>query len=659
MSTEAERLNLNQETRECVYFGMKNRRDSTVYDDETGGVTDETVNLSSRPMPRKVERYLQRDNEAKDAVFESFLKAVEKGNVKRVSAFLQSEAIDVNMETIRDRQPVTALQLAAEQNNFDLVKLLLKNGAKLIEKVGHPDKDEDIHISLIRIRRYQAIVNPAYLCQAFVNPLAAAFNLSGELSQLSKQKSTHDVSNCLILEMDEKLQQLASDLLNECRNSDEVLTLLNGRADCTPNSFVSRWLRSPKFQLVELALEKQQKPFIASSHCQHVLRQAWLDGHPMGGLKNSSAIWTLIYTIHCFLVFGVLQPFIAIVYILFPCSAIGNKISSPKNKFVMFLYSNIFFLALAVSVSMTKSVEDKDGTEILDNSVDVHYLLVIALFIFVCGTIWSYVYEMAKVGLGCFLSVPINIMDLLIVFCFFISTLHSLLRLDNASPVQRVFVDNMPAFSIVFANLRVMQCLFPSRTLGPMLLCFVAMGGDVARFLCIFSIVTLSFSVGLYYIYSDPFNQTRNDFSELSTAILALLFAIFGRDNSSELNDTKVLIKIEGGEEAVNKSSNLSGTSNDTLYYDASPLYVIFGTAMYILFSFLVVLILLNICIAMMSDTYTRVQEHIETEWKFVRTMIWVHYIHAQTLAPPFNLIPSLRCLMELFSWCLSGEKTR
>ncbi|XP_070559023.1 short transient receptor potential channel 4-like isoform X4 [Ptychodera flava] len=650
MATDDGRLSANSWTRTCTNFGIRGRYCSGLDSDESETIINERVTMSSRPLPGRVERYLLLDNKARDEDLENFLNAVEAGDVDKVATMIRSKAIDVNMEAIRDRQPVTALQLAAEQNNFDLVKLLLKHGAKRIEKVGHPNREEDFHISQNRIRRYQAMINPAYLCQAFKNPLETAFNLSWELKEVATMKSTQDISKPVYLQMNDTLQQFSTGLLEECTDSQEIITVLNGRIVSKPSQYCERGcLKSPEFRLLELALQTKQKAFIASAHCQHVLRQVWLDGHP--SYDSDKALFrTLLYTVFCFLVFGIFQPIIAIVYVIFPYSPVSKGIRAPKTKFLMFLFSNFFCLLLAISILMTHKETDAEAVAFPYKTDKLNDMLLMGLFVWLCGTIWSYVYQIARAGLFVFLSMPTNIIDILVLLGFLMSTLHSLLGIVDASPLLRAIVDNMPAFSIVLANIQIIKCLFPSRTLGPMLLCFFSMAGDVARFLCIFSVVTVSFAVGLYVIYSDPNNMERNDFSELKTSFMALVFSIFGRDNSSELKIAKVLLPLQDGD-AFNASWNQSHVINGsdaTGQYDASSMYRIFGTFMYLFFSFLVILILLNICIAMMSDTYTRVKEQIETEWKFVRTMVWVHYTHAQTLPPPFNLIPIPGCLIDL-----------
>jgi len=53
--------------------------------------------------------------------------------------------------------------------------------------------------------------------------------------------------------------------------------------------------------------------------------------------------------------------------------------------------------------------------------------------------------------------------------------------------------------------------------------------------------------------------------------------------------------------------------------------------------------------IAMMSNSYQRVEDNIETEYKFARAQLWADYIGdgVATLPPPLNLIPSPKSLVR------------
>lgn len=74
------------------------------------------------------------------------------------------------------------------------------------------------------------------------------------------------------------------------------------------------------------------------------------------------------------------------------------------------------------------------------------------------------------------------------------------------------------------------------------------------------------------------------------------------------------------------------------------------GLLMFGSYSVINVIVLLNLLIAMMSNSYAMIDEHSDTEWKFARTRLWMSYFEeSSTLPPPFNIFPTMKHLMRLF----------
>ncbi len=75
------------------------------------------------------------------------------------------------------------------------------------------------------------------------------------------------------------------------------------------------------------------------------------------------------------------------------------------------------------------------------------------------------------------------------------------------------------------------------------------------------------------------------------------------------------------------------------------------------------VVVMLNALIAMMSNTYTRVEENSEIEWRVSRTKMMAEYMtKSATLPPPFNLVPTLKTLKKLIQIpydCFNEEAKR
>jgi transient receptor potential cation channel subfamily C member 4 len=61
-------------------------------------------------------------------------------------------------------------------------------------------------------------------------------------------------------------------------------------------------------------------------------------------------------------------------------------------------------------------------------------------------------------------------------------------------------------------------------------------------------------------------------------------------------------------------------------------------------YSVINIIVLLNMLIAMMSNSYQIISERADVEWKFARTMLWISYFEdGDTVPPPFNLCPTVK----------------
>ncbi|CAH2055674.1 unnamed protein product, partial [Iphiclides podalirius] len=74
------------------------------------------------------------------------------------------------------------------------------------------------------------------------------------------------------------------------------------------------------------------------------------------------------------------------------------------------------------------------------------------------------------------------------------------------------------------------------------------------------------------------------------------------------------------------------------------------GLLMFGSYSVINVIVLLNLLIAMMSNSYAMIDEHSDVEWKFARTRLWMRYFEeGATLPPPFNILPTPKLFCKLF----------
>ncbi|XP_038070322.1 transient-receptor-potential-like protein isoform X2 [Patiria miniata] len=195
------------------------------------------------------------------------------------------------------------------------------------------------------------------------------------------------------------------------------------------------------------------------------------------------------------------------------------------------------------------------------------------------------------------------------------------------------------AFAVanVLTYLHLLHSLLILGFLGPLLISFRDMILDVAKFFIIFIFVTISFSLGLTQLY--------HTFEKLD------LEACLVAKDKSECSGTPFLSFWLSMQSLFWSLFDLVDRDNlsvdDDLYFTQTV-----GTLMYATFMVVGVVVLLNALIAMMSNTYTRVEENSEVEWKVARTKLMGEYMTPSvTLPPPFNLIPSLKSILKIFQF--------
>ncbi|GFU00255.1 short transient receptor potential channel 3 [Nephila pilipes] len=67
----------------------------------------------------------------------------------------------------------------------------------------------------------------------------------------------------------------------------------------------------------------------------------------------------------------------------------------------------------------------------------------------------------------------------------------------------------------------------------------------------------------------------------------------------------------------------------------------------------LMTIALVNTLIAILSNTFQRVVDNSDVEFKYHRTILWMHFFDDSTLVPsPFNLIPTVALFRSLGEYC-------
>ncbi|XP_054649216.1 short transient receptor potential channel 4-like [Dunckerocampus dactyliophorus] len=556
-------------------------------------------------------------------------------NHKKPSGEKQVPPILLNKQFSDFTPDITPIILAAHTNNYEIIKLLVQRGVSIpqphavlcncLECVSSLDVDGLRH-SHSRLNIYKALASPSLIALSSEDPFLTAFQLSWELKELSRVenefKSEYE-------ELSHMCKQFAKDLLDQTRSSKELEIILNYRDDINPllDENVNDLAR------VKLAIKYCQKEFVAQPNCQQLLASRWYDEFPGWRRRH----WAMKF-ITCILI-GLLYPVLSIFYLVSPKSRYGLFIRKPFIKFICHTASYLTFLFLLLLASQHIAAPQRDFQGPAPTLVEWMILP------WVLGFIWTEIKQMWDSGFQDYIDDWWNIMDFIMNSLYLATISLKIVAYAKYSGHKprgswemwhpTLIAESLFAIANIFSSLRLI-CLFTANShLGPLQISLGRMLLDILKFLFIYCLVLLAFANGLnqlyfYYETDEGRNckgirciQQNNAFSTLFETLQSLFWSIFGLIS---LYVTRVKPDHEFTE--------------------------FVGTTMFGTYNIISLVVLLNMLIAMMNNSYQHIADHADIEWKFARTKLWMSYFEeGGTLPSPFNIIPSPKSFYYLTEW--------
>ncbi|XP_048851313.1 short transient receptor potential channel 5-like [Brienomyrus brachyistius] len=534
---------------------------------------------------------------------------------------------------------ITPIMLAAHTNNYEIIKLLVQREVSIprphrircdcVECVSSSEVDSLRH-SRSRLNVYRALASPSLIALSSEDPILTAFRLGWELKELSK------VENEFRQEYEELSQQckrFAKDLLDQARSSRELEIILNHRDDHSEELDPRECHDLAK---LKLAIKYHQKEFVAQPNCQQLLATLWYDGFP-GWRRRHWAVKLLT----CFVI-GLLFPVFSLVYLLAPKSSLGHFIKKPFIKFICHTasYLTFLFLLLLASQHIVRTNLHMQGPP----PTIVEWMILP----WVLGFIWAEIKEMWDGGFTEYVHDWWNLMDFA-MNSLYLATISlkivAYIKYNSSRPREEwemwhptLIAEALFAIANIFSSLRLISLFTANSHLGPLQISLGRMLLDILKFLFIYCLVLLAFANGLNQLYfyyetkaSDEPNHCKgircekqnNAFSTLFETLQSLFWSVFGLLN---LYVTNVRARHEFTE--------------------------FVGATMFGTYNVISLVVLLNMLIAMMNNSYQLIADHADIEWKFARTKLWMSYFdEGGTLPPPFNIIPSPKSIWYLCIW--------
>ncbi|XP_073687348.1 short transient receptor potential channel 1 [Garra rufa] len=561
--------------------------------------------------------------------------------------------------TTMDVAPVI---LAAHRNNYEILTMLLKQDISLPRPhaVGcectlcnAKNKKDSLRHSRFRLDIYRCLASPSLIMLTEEDPILRAFELSADLKELSlvEVEFRNDYE-----ELAKQCKMFAKDLLAQARNSRELEVILNHTS--SEDHVDKRGLLEERMNLsrLKLAIKYNQKEFVAQSNCQQFLNTVWFG--EMASYRRKHTCLKILSVLSV----ALMWPLLSICYLLGPRSRVGQVIHTPFIKFIIHSASYLTFLLLLNLYSLYNG--DKKNTmgpplELID------YLLIL----WIIGMVWSDVKRLWYEGLEDFLEESRNqlsfVMNSLYLATFALKVVaHSKFKkVEEMAPVERkdwdafhplLVAEGLFALANVLSYLRLFFMYTTSSILGPLQISMGQMLQEFGKFLGLFLLVLISFTIGLTQLYGKD------------------------KDLSSSKNITEYCEGIFCREQSNDTFHTFMGTCYALFWYIFSLAHVALfvtrisyteelrsfvGALIVGTYNIVVVIVLTKLLVAMLHKSFRQIANHEDKEWKFARAKLWLSYFDDKcTLPPPFNILPSPKTVcylvISLSKWICSHTST-
>nr|XP_033804027.1 short transient receptor potential channel 2-like [Geotrypetes seraphini] len=544
---------------------------------------------------------------------------------------------DNSIDNSRFAPGVTPLTLACEKDLYEIVEMLMKKGHVITTphkiscsclECSNGRKYDLLKFSLSRINTYKGIASRAYLSIASEDAMLRAFKLSRELKRLSRKEPEFKPE---YLSLEKLCQEFAVELLGMCRNQSEVTAVLNDAGDDSDEEGVDNQAFEegiPNLSRLRLAVNHNQKRFVAHPICQQVLSSIWCGS--LSGWRGSTNIWKLFISCIIFTT----MPFLCMIYWVAPKSKIGKVLKIPVIKFLLHSASYLWFLIFLLVESLIMEQKhdlnvDRDQN-LLENSFHM---------IWVAGFLWFECKEVWIEGLRSYFLDWWNFLDIVIISMYLASFALRLLvslkghficldmpssrecyyftksnRYEWKTEDPQFIAEVLFAVTSMLSFTRLAYILPAHENLGTLQISIGKMIDDMIRFMFILMIILTAFLCGLNNIYVHySVSQKLGNFNETFQFLFWTMFAMVER------------------------------TTVDMNHFVVAEFV---GRALFGLFTIIMVIVLLNMLVAMITNSFQKIMDDADVEWKFARSKLYLSYFReGLTLPVPFNIIPTPKSL--------------
>uniref|UniRef100_A0A7E4VBG3 Ion_trans domain-containing protein n=1 Tax=Panagrellus redivivus TaxID=6233 RepID=A0A7E4VBG3_PANRE len=516
--------------------------------------------------------------------------ATKAGHINVVKLFVDSSA-DAQAETKEGKVP---LCFAAAHNHADCLRFLLKQKHDTHQLM----EDRKFIFDLMVCGK----TNDNEPLQEFILQSPAPIDTAVKLSSLYR-------------DMSEKEKERAKDLSNVAVYAENMAVELLGITASEYNAALLLKAKDNRGRpLLDVLIENEQKEVVSYASVQRYLTEIW----------TGRVDWSFGKTLAFAIVVLMCPP--AWFYFSLPLdSRIGR---APIIKFVCHVVSHVYFTALLVINVLNLFYKMYEVTSVMPNPFE--WLLLLWL----SGNLVS---ELSNIGSGSGLGIVkvliliLSAMAIAVHILAFLLPVIYLTHLDNDEKMHfartMLYLKNqLFAFALLFAFVEFLDFLTVHHLFGPWAIIIRDLMYDLTRFLVILALFVAGFTLHVTSIFQPAYQPVDEDSAELmrlSSAMQTLemlFFSLFGLvepDNMPPLHLVPDFAKI--------------------------VLKLLFGIYMMV-----TLIVLINLLIAMMSDTYQRIQAQSDKEWKFGRAIL-IRAMNKRSATPsPINMLTKLYIVLKV-----------
>ncbi|XP_071487665.1 transient-receptor-potential-like protein [Diadema antillarum] len=600
----------------------------------------------------------------------------------------------------------TPLKLATRMDDLKAIKMLLNHGATMPteEEVLAKVSDDHFERSLAKLKLHQALTSEVYILLTADDPIETALTWGEKLAD--GPDPDHRVFDRSYAEIRQRLELFLTKLLDCASCKDEIWEALNERMapDGTRRSVLKRGgVKADPLGRLKRVVKLRYKKFISHSYCQEYLLKWWYGKGPIPWARYRTSVRYVMALITA--VF--FSPLICILNAMLPenvkCVRWFDKLmDTPYVLHIIETTSLIHFVVILTCMTLGEGISQvecpHDGFYRYDprdhNLTCNEYKYAIfppgSLFVVVClwvvGLTWHHVNKIYHKGFKKYIFFKWHLLDVasIALYWIYILTTFSIYCSTNmiwytfqndtvvsmqtsrvSLPVKltytkyevsriawRTFDPQLVAeicFAVanIFSCLRLLHPIVSFEFVGPVLISFAAIMSDMLRFSCLFAIVLGAFGLGFTQLYAAVATEywsmcelnkissgcETSSFDNIGHSIVVFFWALYGESNVS----------------------NFALPPNLWLTRDVG----LFLFGVYLLLS---ITIMMNALIAMLSNTYSRVEEQARMEWHFARTRMMLEFDQRMTdggLPPPFNITPRIGLWVQKGVRALKGLRKR